>query len=142
MAGRVIELCSRTKDWKQILTLILRDYGHPDCTNLFQNMGIILMALLLGCGNFITTVMLALNCGFDTDCTCATVGSIIGICEGAGICIASINSAIRNMRSASKPRGVRIAYWIWPWILQSRPCCLPIATKRPLSRERPPGKCP
>ena len=83
MAGRVIELCSRTKDWKQILTLILRDYGHPDCTNLFQNMGIILMALLLGCGNFITTVMLALNCGFDTDCTCATVGSIIGICEGA-----------------------------------------------------------
>lgn len=29
MAGRVIELCSRTKDWKQILTLILRDYGHP-----------------------------------------------------------------------------------------------------------------
>lgn len=81
--GKVIDLCSRTKDWKQIFTLILRDYGHPDCTNMFQNMGIILMALLLGCGNFITTVMLALNCGFDTDCTCATVGAIIGICEGA-----------------------------------------------------------
>ena len=83
MASKVIDLCSHSKDWKQILTLILRDYGHPDCTNMFQNMGIILMALLLGAGNFITTVMLALNCGFDTDCTCATVGSIIGICEGA-----------------------------------------------------------
>ena len=83
LASRVIELCSHSKDWKQILMLILRDYGHPDCTNLYQNMGIILMALILGCGNFITTVMLALNCGFDTDCTCATVGSIIGICEGA-----------------------------------------------------------
>jgi hypothetical protein len=27
--------------------------------------------------------MLALNCGFDTDCTCATVGAIIGIVRGA-----------------------------------------------------------
>lgn len=50
---------------------------------MFQNMGITLMALLLGENDIIKTSMLALNCGFDTDCTCATAGAVIGILRGA-----------------------------------------------------------
>ena len=79
----VIRWCGEYDDYKKIRALILQHWGHADCTNLYQNMGISLMALILGDGNFIKTTMLALNCGYDTDCTCATVGSILGIINGA-----------------------------------------------------------
>jgi len=62
--------------------LIIREYGHPDCTNLYQNMGIIWSSLLHGNGDIIQTTMLAINCGFDTDCTAATVGAILGLLLG------------------------------------------------------------
>ncbi len=86
-AGLVRDVMAWCKDetvdaWRMVTSKILRKYGHPDCTNLFQNMGITLMALLLGGGDFIQTTMLALNCGFDTDCTCATVGAVLGILIG------------------------------------------------------------
>ena len=70
-------------DVKRILRKILHKYGHPDCTNLHQNIGITLTALLKGNLDQIKTGMDALNCGFDTDCTCATAGAIIGIIRGA-----------------------------------------------------------
>lgn len=79
----VLSLCEKYKDSKTVLTKLLFRYGHPDCTNMFQNMGITLMALLLGENDIIKTSMLALNCGFDTDCTCATAGAVIGILRGA-----------------------------------------------------------
>lgn len=69
-------------DIRQIRDLVIREYGHPDCTNLYQNLGIIWSALLLGKGKIIDTAMLAINSGFDTDCTAATVGAILGILLG------------------------------------------------------------
>ncbi len=69
-------------DWRYVRSQILRKYGHPDCTNMYQNMGITLLALFLG-RDFLDTTMMALNCGFDTDCTCATAGSVLGIIQGA-----------------------------------------------------------
>ncbi len=77
------ELCDKYKDIKVVLTKLLFRYGHPDCTNMYQNMGITLAALLLGENDIIKTSLLALNCGFDTDCTCATAGAIIGLLRGA-----------------------------------------------------------
>ena len=75
--------CREYDDVKRILRKILHKYGHPDCTNLFQNIGITLAALLKGNLDAIKTGMDALNCGFDTDCTCATAGAVIGIIRGA-----------------------------------------------------------
>ena len=75
--------CKEYDDVKRILRKILHKYGHPDCTNLFQNIGITLAALLKGNLDQIKTGMDALNCGFDTDCTCATAGAVIGIIRGA-----------------------------------------------------------
>lgn len=72
----------RGYDIDQIRELIIREYGHPDCTNLYQNMGIIWASLLLGRSDIITTTMLAIHCGFDTDCTAATVGAIVGLLLG------------------------------------------------------------
>jgi len=77
------ELCETYKDMKVVLTKLLYRYGHPDCTNMYQNMGITIASLLLGEGDIIKTSMMALNCGFDTDCTCASAGAIIGLLRGA-----------------------------------------------------------
>ena len=78
-----MELCSGTDDIKEVLCELLSRYGHPDCTNMLQNTGITVAALLKGWGDMIRTGMLALNCGFDTDCTCATAGAILGTILGA-----------------------------------------------------------
>ena len=87
---KIRTLISDTRAWcreyegvKQVLSRILHKYGHPDCTNLFQNIGITLTALLKGNLDLIKTSMDALNCGFDTDCTCATAGAVIGVIRGA-----------------------------------------------------------
>ena len=78
-----VALCDKYDDEKVILRKILKKYGHLDCTNLFENMGITILALLKGEGDMIKTGMMALNCGFDTDCTCATAGAILGLIAGA-----------------------------------------------------------
>lgn len=83
LIGDVVRWCAETDDWRLVRGRIIRHWGHPDCTNMYQNIGVTLMALLLGNGDLIETTMMALNCGFDTDCTCATAGSIIGILKGA-----------------------------------------------------------
>lgn len=77
-----VKWCDEYKDWRTVYGMIMRCYGHSDCTNMFQNMGITIMSLLLGNNDMLDTTMMALNCGFDTDCTCATVGSVIGILAG------------------------------------------------------------
>ncbi len=79
----VIGWCGQYQDFKKVRALLLEHWGHADCTNLYQNIGVSMLALLLGKGDFLKTTMMALNCGFDTDCTCATVGAILGILYGA-----------------------------------------------------------
>ncbi len=51
-----------------------------------SNIGMILIGLLYGAGDFGNSVCTAVNCGEDTDCTGATLGSLFGILHGtAGI---------------------------------------------------------
>jgi ADP-ribosylglycohydrolase len=47
-----------------------------------SNIGMLIIALLYGSGNFSQTVCTAVNCGEDTDCTAATAGAIWGILHG------------------------------------------------------------
>lgn len=83
LVHNVLALCRKYGDIQKVHAEILFTYGHPDCTNLFQNMGITLASLLLGDLDMIKTGMMALNCGFDTDCTCASAGALLGILHGA-----------------------------------------------------------
>lgn len=78
----VLDLYKSGKDIVYARTAILKKFGHPDVTNVYQNVGFILVALFWGKGDFIDTTMIALNCGYDTDCTCATAGAVIGIICG------------------------------------------------------------
>lgn len=82
MCSQVLELCEKYDSIETVMGFVMRDYGHPDCTNMFQNMAVVIASLILGGGDFEKTVIMALNCGFDTDCTCATAGSVIGILLG------------------------------------------------------------
>lgn len=47
-----------------------------------SNIGILIIGLLYGEGDFGKTLCTAVNCGEDTDCTAATAGSIFGIMNG------------------------------------------------------------
>ena len=47
-----------------------------------SNIGMLLIGLLYGEGDFDKSICTAVNCGEDTDCTGATVGSIFGILHG------------------------------------------------------------
>lgn len=91
LVGNVLQWCDDYGDIDAVFSRILRDYGHSDCTNMFQNMGIAIAALLLGREDLTTTVMMALNCGFDTDCTCATVGALMGIRLGGNAILEKYN---------------------------------------------------
>ncbi len=50
------------------------------------NLGFVVLGLLYGEGDFLQSLLYAINCGDDTDCTAATVGAFLGILNGtAGI---------------------------------------------------------
>ena len=71
----VSDWCEKFRDWETVRKKIIHYYGHPDCTNVFQNMGFLLTALLKGEMDFIKTMEIAVDCGYDTDCTGATAGA-------------------------------------------------------------------
>lgn len=48
-----------------------------------NNIAFVVIGLLYGKGDFKKSMITAVNCGDDTDCTAATVGSILGIILGA-----------------------------------------------------------
>ncbi len=50
-----------------------------------SNVGYAVIGLLYGEGDFKKTMITAINCGDDTDCTAATVGSVLGIMNGTAI---------------------------------------------------------
>jgi hypothetical protein len=53
------------------------------CDPLFGDAGIITLALLYGNGEFEKTMLIAAQCGQDTDCDTATVAALMGCVHGA-----------------------------------------------------------
>ncbi|MDR1692592.1 MAG: ADP-ribosylglycohydrolase family protein [Oscillospiraceae bacterium] len=102
--------CGTYGDWKQVRSFILRDYGHPDCTNLFQNIGFVLLSLYFGETDFAKTVMTALNCGYDTDCTCGMAASVLGTILGADRMIRETGLREQSyvLGVAAKPRSDKV----------------------------------
>lgn len=68
--------------WQETRQNVLNCYGHPDFTNVVQNLAFVMIALLYGDGNMRKTINIALKCGYDTDCTCASAASVVGIMNG------------------------------------------------------------
>jgi ADP-ribosylglycohydrolase len=77
--------CSESADWQLVRTQILDHWGSENFTDVVMNLPFVVMALLLGQGDFSKTVCLAANCGRDADCTAASAGAILGIINPASI---------------------------------------------------------
>jgi len=101
-----------------------------------SNIGIVIIAWLYGEDDFGKSLCIANNCGEDTDCTCATLGAIWGIINGAKqiprkwaepvgdtintICINQLNGGLsipKNINDLTE-RILRLT----PWFLGSQFC--------------------
>lgn len=69
-------------DWLSCRQKIVEKYGHYDMTDVPQNHAFIVLGWLYG-DSFGDKICKAVNCGYDTDCTGATLASILGIINGA-----------------------------------------------------------
>jgi len=65
-----------TRNW------IMKNFGSTNFTDCIMNLGFVIIGLLYGRGDFEKSILYAVNCGQDTDCTAATVGAVMGILYG------------------------------------------------------------
>lgn len=70
-------------DWVRCRELLIEHHGHYNPQDSPQNQGIVTLGWLYGGGDFGDSILKAVNCGEDTDCTGATLGAIMGIVHGA-----------------------------------------------------------
>ena len=80
--------CAAEGDWQKVNAAILEKYPHEAkrFNHCLPNAAIVLLGLLKGEGDFTRTLGTTVMAGLDTDCTGATVGSIMGCALGtAGI---------------------------------------------------------
>jgi ADP-ribosylglycohydrolase len=70
------------KSWTEARDLILEHHGRPNFTDAPQNIAFTILGWLYG-EDFGDAILKAVNCGYDTDCTGATLGAILGIIGGA-----------------------------------------------------------
>lgn len=64
--------------WKELLVR----HGSENFTHAPLNVALTIWALWYGAGNFEKSILLAVNGGYDTDCTAATVGATLGLSLG------------------------------------------------------------
>lgn len=82
----VIDGYKNGTDWKDVRQALVEDSNDLGWFQAPANIGFMVIGLLYGEGNFKTSMLRTLNCGDDTDCTAATLGSLLGIMHGqAGI---------------------------------------------------------
>lgn len=70
------------KTWQEARQLLVEDSKDLGWFQAPANVGFAVVGLLYGQGDFKQTLIIAVNCGDDTDCTAATAGSILGIIGG------------------------------------------------------------
>lgn len=69
-------------DWKALRAEVLSRFGHPNFTEAPQNIAFTLFGLLYYPDDFEKALLCSTNCGYDTDCTAATIGAIWGLVNG------------------------------------------------------------
>ena len=79
----VLEVRDRGATWAEVRDEIEVRYGHYSFVHTINNSTIVTAARLWGEGDFSRTIGLAVEGGWDTDCTGATTGSMFGAHFGA-----------------------------------------------------------
>lgn len=72
-------------DWKTARSRIVEDSADLGWFQAPANVGFVVLGLLYGQGDFKQSLIYAVNCGDDTDCTGATLGSLLGIMGGMAV---------------------------------------------------------
>ena len=72
-------------DWRTVRDRIVAHHAPQNWTDVVPNLSFILLGWLAGGGEFGPSICTAVNCGFDTDCTGATLGALLGILQPKGI---------------------------------------------------------
>lgn len=74
---------SQGLSWLETRERILLHYGNNNFTDCPQNIAFIILGWLYGGSDFEKSITTAVNCGYDTDCTGATLGAILGVIGGS-----------------------------------------------------------
>lgn len=74
-------LWKEIRDWETVREILLADLPLPHFTDIAINVAFTVLGLVAGEGDFTRTICIANNCGWDTDCTAATAGSILGLLD-------------------------------------------------------------
>ena len=69
-------------DWKECRELLVKDSEDLGWFQAPANVAFVALGLLYGGGDFKRSMLITIDCGDDTDCTGATIGSIFGIMNG------------------------------------------------------------
>jgi len=69
-------------DWKEARTMIAKDSEDIGYFQAPANVAYAMLGWVYGEGDFGKSMLTAVNCGDDTDCSAATLGSILGIIRG------------------------------------------------------------
>lgn len=77
------------------------------------NIGYVVIGLMYGEGDFKKSLIYAINCGDDTDCTAATVGAVLGIMGGSKAIPAELSQYIGD-RIATVALDTAITYHRFP----------------------------
>lgn len=64
--------------------VLMRQFGDRDASKAVTNLAIVMLAYLRSRGDFREAMLLCANSGWDTDCTAATLGAILGAWHGTG----------------------------------------------------------
>lgn len=89
-------------DWVETRNRIIEKHGHVNFTDAPQNIAFTVLGLLYG-QDFGDAICKAVNCGYDTDCTGATLGAILGIILGVDGLPAKWKEPVGDMIVVSPP---------------------------------------
>lgn len=71
----------KSGQWRQVREEIMGAYAEANFTDVAVNVAFTVLGWLAGENDFGRSILIATNCGEDTDCTAATLGSILGIID-------------------------------------------------------------
>lgn len=78
----VIDEYNKKTPWKEVRQRIVKENADLGWFQAPGNIAFAVLGLMYGEGDFLQSLIYAINCGDDTDCTGATVGAVLGILGG------------------------------------------------------------
>lgn len=80
--GNVMRWSKTDGCWVETWEKVMKAYGGYHRVHVLNNAAMVVLSLMHGEGDFVKSVGISVMCGLDTDCNCATVGSILGALKG------------------------------------------------------------